>query len=345
MTIGVDAGMLGVSDERLKVGVYHVANNLLKNIAALDKKNTYRLYSFLPIPKFGNNMHNIVLSPARGYLRLRLPLELRTHPVDIFLGLGQALPPFFHTTSIGFVYDLGFLFHKEAYGNSYKKLLGQTNYLVKHASHIITISNATKHDIVSLYDRDPKTITVCYPGVDDRFKPQGERYHHKNPYILFVGSLTKTKDIPLLLQSLALVKKPLDLLLAGGDYWPDPAIDESINRYKLSNRVKKLGFVSDEMLSRYYRGAVAFVTTALHEGFCLPAVEAMACGTPVVAVNRGALAEIVGDGGIIVRPDAQSIANAVVSMNKHILGQNAIERAKVFSWHTFAKKVLSLYET
>ena len=340
MTIGVDAGMLGVTDERLKLGVYRVAYNLLKHISRLDTKNSYRLYSFHPVDGFGPNIQNIVLG-ARGFLRARLPLELRRNPVDLFLGLGQALPPFLSAPSIGYVHDIGFRFHPDAYGNSYKKLEKNTADLVRRATHIVAVSETTKRDIVRVYGRNPSTITVCYNGVDERFTLKGKKYKHQKPYFLFVGSLNCAKDIPLLLRSFAKTRG-CDLILVGGEYWPDPAIDTAMLRYGLNERVIKVGHVSDEKLAMYYRGAIAFVTAALHEGFCLPAVEAMVCGTPVIAVNRGALPEIVGDAGLIVEPGHLSEAMNKIRRNRSRLAKLSLIQAKLFSWSASAQKLLAL---
>src|SRR3989344_1942694 len=97
MKIGVDAGALSIRDERLKLGVYWVNVNLLRELGKIDRKNTYYLYSFTPIDpelmeSFGSRMVNKMLQPKVGWFSLRLPLELKLHPVDVFLGLSQAVP-------------------------------------------------------------------------------------------------------------------------------------------------------------------------------------------------------------------------------------------------------------
>lgn len=368
MIIGVDAGSLSVSDKRLKVGVYRVTYNLLKELAKIDTENSYRLYSFAHIDRevmqaFGPNMENKVITPVSGWSSFWLPLELKRRPVDIFLGLSQALSD---STShnIGFIYDLAFLYKPSAYGKSYFQLKKQTDNLVKRANHIITISEFSKIDILNHYQISNDRVSVCYPGVDERFTPsspsrsqsppgrwfEGDKHV---PYFLFVGSLNKAKDLPLAIKSFALflkkVKKPYDFLLVGGDYWPDPTINESIHRYHLETQVKLLGFVSDETLPAYYRGAVAFFTTAIREGFCLPAVESMACGTPVVSIDRGAMKEVVDDGGLISESiEPQKIAELLTSVaTDHQLitklKKHALDRATIFSWRKFAEYVMSMY--
>ncbi len=364
MIIGVDAGALSVTDERLKVGVWRVTYNLLKQLSQIDTANTYRLYSFAPIDRevmkeFGSQMHNAVLAPSVGWSSVRLPFELRLHPVDVFLGLSQSIPNLPKSHNVGFIYDLAFLYTPAAYDKSYDQLKKQTDDLVKRANQIITISESSKSDIVSHYKISSEKILVCYPGVDERFRntkwipDQVGDDKKRPPFFLFVGSLNKAKDIPLAIQSFALflkkIKKPYDFLLVGGDYWPDPTINESIHRYQLEGRVKKLGFIADEELPRYYRGATAFFTTAIREGFCLPAVESMACGTPVVAVDRGAMKEVVGDGGIIsqsIEPEKIAEMLYIIATNSNMrmkLKKEALQRAKQFSWKKFAECVIGMY--
>lgn len=363
MTIGVDAGALSIDDDRLKVGVYRVTKHALASLAAIDRKNPYRLYTFTAIEEGiasgFKGRAEVRQLPKRGWQRVWLPLELTRRPVDVFLGFAQSLPHSKTSYNMGFVYDLGFLYHPEAYGPSAKTLKNQTGALVRRADHIITISSATKSDLIREYGLPKEKITVAYPGVDAAFSPGGEKYVGLNPYFLFVGSLTKTKDIPTLLFAFAEFLKKIkidsgsragmtsqlyDLYLIGGDYWPDPAIEEAIKALHLEDRVKKIGFVGDTELPKYYRGALAFVTTALQEGFCLPAAESMACGTPVVAIDRGALKEIVGEGGIIISQKssfAEAIAMMTDQKEREKFVNKAIVQSKKFKWEAFAKQIFN----
>lgn len=354
MIIGVDAGALSITDERLRVGVWRVTFHLLQELSSLDRHNSYRLYSFRPVDRevmqhFGSNMQNVVLTPTIGWSSVRLPLELKIHPVDVFLGLAQTLPSSLSNT-IGFVYDVGFLFHSDAYGASAKKLAKQTKQLVERANHIVTISESSKQDILNRYPIPEKQVTVAYPGVSF-LASQGVAFKG-SPYFLFVGSLNKAKDVPLAITAFASflkkVKRPYDFVLVGGEYWPDPAIDALIHQYKLEQHVHKVGHISDDALVAYYRGATALVATGLREGFCLPAAEAMAVGTPVVAVDRGSLKEVIGDGGIIVdKPSAQALAEAMLGMMdekfRAKVSKSALQQASRYSWKTFAKTVYNTY--
>lgn len=361
MKIGVDAGALGIQDDRLKVGVHRVIYNLLRELGTVDTKNHYILYSFDPIDRdvmnqFGPLMENAVLWPVKGWFRFRLPLELRLHPVDVFLGTSQALPPT-QAKKIGFIYDLGFLYNPKAYGSSYLKLRRQTQALVNHADALVTISRTSKKDILKEYSVPDSIITVSYPGVDNNFSVKGYVHRTKIPYFLYVGSLNKAKDLSRAVRAFGLflkkIKKPYDFYLIGGNYWPDPGIDATIQSLGLQRSVKKLGVVPDSLLPDYYWGATALFTTPYCEGFCLPAAEAMSCGTPVVTVDRGAMPEIVGNGGIISKTiNEDDIADALYRMATNTrlrtaCKKNALVKAKQYNWTTFAKnvyKVIANYE-
>lgn len=343
MIIGVDAGALSVKDERLKVGVWRVTYNLLKELSIIDKKNEYCLYTFLPIDRgvmrnFGPLMKNIIVRPRIGWATIQLPIELRRHPVDVFLGLSQMIP-YSPSRTIGFIYDLGFLHYPDAYPGSFKRLQNQTNQLVKRADHIIAISKVTKKDIISQYGDRKKPITVSYPGVDMRFSPRGIKHKEKVPYILFVGALKQGKNVPLALRIfkkfLENSKRICDFVIVGGNYWEDPEIQETINRLKVTNRIKLVGYVSDKDLQSYYRGAAALLITSLWEGFCLPAVEAMASSCPVIYRKAGSLPEIVGDAGFPFTTDNEAVKALIMKKS----GRRGLNRSKQFSWARFAKDV------
>lgn len=352
MIIGVDAGALSISDVRLKVGVYRVTLNLLKQLSKIDQANTYRLYSFGSIDskitdELGSNMKNVFL-PSFFWSTFWLPLELMLHPVDVFLGISQMVPVC-RGKKIGFIHDMGFLHNPSAYPNSYHRLKYQTDSLIERTDRIITFSKATAREILH------SNIQVIYEGVDSIFTAQGKKHLTSHPYFLFVGALKRGKNIPGLLRGfgtfLKAQKKPIDLYLVGGDYWKDPNIDKEIESLGLSSRVRKLGFVPDTELASYYRGALVFVSPSLYEGFCLPAVEAMACGCPVIGSTSGAMPEIVGDAGILVDPlDTEALSEAMNVMTENTVKRNqyrvkGLRRSKQFSWARMAKRIYELLHT
>jgi alpha-1,3-rhamnosyl/mannosyltransferase len=359
MIIGVDAGALSISDPRLKVGVWRVTFELLKALSSIDRSKCYRLYSFAPIEKkvmkeFRSNMQNIVLSPSVGYMKVRLPLELSIHPVDVLLGLSQSIPRIHVKKTITFIYDIGFLQYPDKYGSSADKLKDQTAYAAQHSDDIVTISQSVKKDLIETYHIKANHIQVCYPGVSDVFTQTGKKEEKSYPYFLFVGSLWKGKNIPTLLRAFQrfLNKNtlPHHLVFIGGDYWHDEEIEKTIQQLEISECVHLLGHVPDTVLSQYYRGATALVTMTLTEGFCMPVVEAMASECPVIASNIGPISEITRGSAVLINPlDEKACAEVMIKMAtddflRRKLRDCGLETAKKFSWNQFAEKVNRIME-
>lgn len=349
MIIGVDAGALSITDDRLKVGVWRITYNLLRELGKLDTKNSYRLYSFLPIDpsvlrEFGPTMTNILL-PKLGFASIRLPLELTIHPVEVFLGLSQVIakPVVGNTRTIGFIYDVGFLHHPELYPDSYTHLGQITTKTATESDHIVTISHTSANDITKFLHVPKDKISVIYPGVGDEFTPKGNKQKSTHPYFLMVGSLKRGKNIPFAIRAfgkfLEKQKTQYNLLIAGGDYWRDPAIDTTIRNLKLKNRVKQLGFVKDKTLADYYRGAVALLCPSISEGFCLPAAEALSCGCSVIAANSDIFREIVGDNGHLLELDENKWSIAMQRVVGHRMPPQSMRK---YSWNQMAKDLLNI---
>lgn len=361
MIIGVDAGCLGIKDERLKVGVYQVAVNLFKQLKELDAHNTYYLYSFQKIDKkllaeFGENVNNIVVKPSRGWTKIWLPLQLLKDKPDVFLGLNQSLPlklPLQTYKSVVLVHDIIFEDYPKLYPGSFRKLHRETKTAVGMAGTIIAISEFVKKDISKTYKISEEEINVAYEGI--RNFPNPKKVVQKNPYFLFVGALKPQKNIPFLIKSFAKfvfsTKTTHELLIVGGDKWMDKEIGKvlKIIPKKMQKRIKFLGNVSDAELAYLYQHTEAFISPSLSEGFGLPFLEALSFGTPVIGPNTGAIPEVVGKAGILIDPTKKD--ELVEAMEKILnpkirtkLVEKASLQAQKFSWQQFAQKVLETLE-
>ncbi|KKR31696.1 MAG: Glycosyl transferase group 1 [Candidatus Gottesmanbacteria bacterium GW2011_GWC2_39_8] len=355
MLIGVDAGCLGVKDERLKTGVFRLSYNLLLELSLSDKENDYLLYSFYPLEtkylsELGERFKNIVISPPKGFLTIRLPLEFLRRKPDIFLALGQAIPPYHPFKTLGFIYDIAFERSPEDYGSGYKKISVNTRNLVKSADKIITISKSSALDISRFYRIKEEKLKVLYPGTDRKtFKNTGKTYKSKKPYFLFVGSLKKTKNVPRIIEAFHLFlseeSADVNFILAGSHYWMDRDIEKIVKEFNLEERVIMRGMVDDKELAELYRGAVALVTPAKSEGFGLPIMEAFATGCPVITSRTGAMGEIAEGNAIIVDPDeTDKIAEAMKKIFndkklRHSLMSKGLVKAVTFTWRRFAEGV------
>jgi glycosyltransferase involved in cell wall biosynthesis len=229
-------------------------------------------------------------------------------------------------------------------------------HILERSAAIVAVSETTKQEIITHFGINPDKIHVIYNGYDElRFriienpKPTLDRYGlQSGKYFLFVGSILKHKNIARLVQAFARLESEYKLVIAGvskdAEYLNDImkiasglGIPESRMRY--------LDYVSDEDLPCLYNGALVFVLPSLHEGFGVPIIEAMACGTPVITSNCSAMPEIAGDAALLVDPySVESIAAAMREILDSPRRVNALrvaglERAKLFRWSYSAQKL------
>ena len=354
MTVGIDGGALSITDDRLKVGTFRVAYNLVKELPRIDVKSFYRIYGFgggeEGIRRLTKRNVEFIRLPQPGFQKIWQPLELMCNPVDTYLGISLSLPiTLYDVRKIGFIYDVGFLDHPEFYRESYFALSMQTADVVKRADHIITISYASAESIRKKYKVPKEKLTVAYLGVEKVFRPAGKKHVGPNPYFLFVGALKPGKNVPMMLRAFAEFlkrsKQVHDFFLVGSDYWLDPGISATINALRLQDRVHMFGFVDDETLATYYRGAEALLNVSRIEGFGLPVVEAMASGCPVIGSTAGSIAEVVGDIGLLVAPDdevalvrAMRVIVSDTNKRRQMVTQG-LESSAQFTWAGFAKAV------
>ena len=227
------------------------------------------------------------------------------------------------------------------------------------ADRIITPSHHTREDVLKLLPVEPERVVVVPEGVDAIFKPQPEAEVAERlaplglragEYLLFLGTIEPRKNLARLLEAVEAAGATVGLLvLAGGQGWNNAAIRSAIARLTRAGRVRALGYVPDDLRAPLLAGARAFVYPSLYEGFGLPPLEAMACGTPVLTSNVSALPEVMGDAALSVDPTDVSALTAALA---RIWGDEALRadlrarglaRASQFSWDRTARLTLDVY--
>jgi len=294
-------------------------------------------------------------------LRLPLPVELFTGRLDIFYSPNFVLPPALpQTRTLLTIHDLSFMQYPDHFVPRLVEYLSKVvPRSVQRADHILADSESTRQDLIRQMDVSPDRVTVLYCGVDQRFEPTGDadkdrvvlkRYDLlERPYVLAVGTLQPRKNHVRLIQAFAALDGDAELVIVGGRGWLYEDILDEADRHQ--GHVRVLGFVDDSHLPALYRGARVFAFPSLYEGFGIPVLEAMACGTPVVCSNASSLPEVAGDATLLVNPlDILEMSAALArTLNDNDLRQNmirkGIQQSKKFTWGSAARQLLSVFET
>jgi glycosyltransferase involved in cell wall biosynthesis len=306
-----------------------------------------------------------VLPARRLWTHTRLALELARHPPAVLFVPAHVLPIVVNVPSVVTVHDLGHRAVPEAHTAAQRLYLEwSTRRHARVADHIVADSASTRDDLVRLYGADPARITVVHLGVDAAFRPAspeqvgslraeiGLAPHER--YLLHVGTLQPRKNLPRLLAAfaqVAAVEPDLVLVLAGGRGWGGDDLAAAADRLGIGQRVRHLGYASEESLPALYSGAQALVLPSLYEGFGLTALEAMACGCPVAASRASSLPEVVGDAGLLFDPlDPDDMARTVLALVRDgalraRLAAEGRTRAARFGWDRTAADVLAVLES
>lgn len=237
---------------------------------------------------------------------------------------------------------------------------GWLPWAVRRADAIVTVSRRSREDIVTHLPVSPERVAVVPLAADQRFRPMKKAEIEpvlrgcgiERPYILYVGSLESRKNLPRLLEAYDRLRQrstPWKLVVVGARKWKSSPIFDTVHRLGLEPYVQFTGYVPDEHLPALYSGADLFVFPSLYEGFGLPPLEAMACGTPVVCSNAASLPEVVGDAAVTVDPyDVDALAEAMhrVLADRELredLRARGLARARQFTWERTARETLAVY--
>ncbi len=294
--------------------------------------------------------------------RLALSVELARFNLDI-LHSPDFIPPMRGAKRhVITVHDLTFIHYPQYLtADSRRYYNDQIKRATRQADHILADSESTKTDLINLLNVPADKITVHMLGVDESFQPLPAevltQYRQKldlpSEYVLFLGTFEPRKNIIGLLEAYRILRTQLPdappLVLVGRRGWLFDETMAQINKLGLDDHIVWRENVPDEALPAVYNIALALVTPSFYEGFGLPALEAMACGTVPIVSNRSSLPEIVGDVGLLINPDDTS---TLVDALQHTLTDTAwrekmqcvgIQRAATFTWETTAQIVLNTY--
>jgi glycosyltransferase involved in cell wall biosynthesis len=368
LRIAIDAHSVGAK----LAGNESYATNLIEALAQVDSVNEYTLYvtTAEARARFSQRWPNFRVQTTLPHTPLiRIPLtlaaELRKRPVDV-LHVQFTAPPFSPCPVVVSVHDLSFEHLPQTFNRRSRTQLRLTvRHSVKRAARILTLSEHTRRDMIETYGTSPERITaipLAAPSYFGRVREERElqRVRHiygiEGDYILCVSSIQPRKNLPRLVRAYESLRnkrgpgKLPKLVLVGKCAWLYDETLRSIEEGRMKDSIILTGYVPQSDLPALYSGSICFVYPSYFEGFGLPPLEAMKCGTPVIAGNRTSLPEVVGDAGILVDPfDVNAIAAAIERLVddpdlRQQLSVKGVARSRLFDWNETARRTLNIYE-
>jgi glycosyltransferase involved in cell wall biosynthesis len=360
MRIGIDARLW--AEPRSGIGRY--TRSLTEHLLQIAPQERWILYvDRAPGPPFPGAEVRCLPWPQRLIWSLwHAPRDLRRRPVDVFHGVtGFELPGRGPWALVTTVHDLVPLRYPDLVPSRHRwAVRGLLGGALRRAQRVIAVSETTRGEILARYRLPPARVVVVPEAASPHFAPlpppvlaaTRARYGLDRPYVLFVGFLEPKKNLDVLLDAVARLRRAgtwgqTELVVVGASGWgPDPA--RRALALGLDGAVRFVGPAPDADLPGLYGGALAFAFPSRWEGFGLPALEAMASGTPVVASNRGALPEVTAGAALLVEPEPAPLAAAIERLLaepalRERLRAAGLARAAQFSWERTARETLAVY--
>ncbi|MDH5478334.1 MAG: glycosyltransferase family 4 protein, partial [Nitrospinota bacterium] len=353
MKIGIDARKIA------DTGIGRYIDSLIRALLAQETNHQYVLflapehmesYSFA-----GGRVENVATSAGKYSLREHWALGAmaRQAGVDLFHEPHFTLPLYTPCKKVVTIHDVIHLLDPKVGAMQKAYARWMISSALKRADQVITVSNHTKENLVSIFGADPSRITVTYNAADSGFGPMGgddidrelKKLNITRGYFLFVGSDRPHKNIQAVARVMAIMRPDTRFVIVGR---MAPRARELFAPYE--GRVVFVNNAGRKTIAALYAGARALFFPSYMEGFGLPPLEAMACGTPTVVSNRSSIPEVVGEAAALVDPDDASEAAAILQRlqdDKRFhteLAAKGMARAATFSWKQTARTTLEVYE-
>lgn len=364
MHIGIDARLM----YHQPAGISRYTRRITKAIATLNQTDTFTIFQHRrhtePLVEQANFRRATLYAPVHSRLeQFMLPVELMRFGLDLYHSADFIPPLNTRVPTVITVHDLAFLHWPHFLTKDSAAYYGQIDRAVHRARHIIVPSESTKKDLIGQLGVRSAKVSVIYEAADDRFVPLPIAETRQNvcrkfglpeTFVLFVGTIEPRKNIDGLLHSFQRLKQRMHdrhvgLAIAGGQGWLFHETLALIDKLDLKEDVHLLGRVSDDDLHHLYVAARCHVHPAHYEGFGLPPLEAMACGTPTIVSNISSLPEVVGDAALMVDPKnpeelAIGMQRLLTDDALHAEQREAgLRRARCFSWRLAAHRTIEVY--
>jgi glycosyltransferase involved in cell wall biosynthesis len=366
--IAINAHLLSLADSYRGAGIHRYITALLEHLPQVSE---HRFTAYLGDPRAGDVTwpgidarlapFSTASPPARAlWEQLFQPAHLVRDNIDLLHGPAYALPLICPTRSVVTIHDLSFFLYPQTFNRGNRLYLRLMTYLAaRRADAVIAVSEHTRQDVIRLLDVPADHVHAVPNGIDSVFRPLPEhevqrfRAEHQLPkrFVLCISTIEPRKNLATLIRAYAtLGNTEHRLIIGGGRGWKYESIFALVDELGLRDRIWFPGFVRHSELPHWYNAADAFVFPSIYEGFGLPPLEAMACGTPVIASNASSLPEVVGSAGLLVDPtDVAALADAIhqVLRNPELaatMSAQGLTRADRFSWKASAERTAAVYE-
>lgn len=367
-----------------KTGIGWCAHNIVEQLKAKYPENEYIMNFFV----FGNKKYlkykdMIEQYSAKGYsieicrwfhyalyklLWSFIPIPYHffmKNDVDVTLFFNFYIPPGVKGKKVTIIHDMAYLAYPETVNKKTLYMLKMNmKKSCKRADKILVVSDFTKRELMKYLGVEKSKIQVMYNGVDTEIfqiydkgevEKIKEKYKIPKEYFLYLGTLEPRKNIARMLDAYAMLKKEQPnapkFVLAGRKGWMYDEIFEKVKTYGLEEDVIFTGYIEQEDAPLLMNGAKAFLFVSLYEGFGMPVLEAMACGTPVITADAASMPEVIGDCGLLADPmSAESIKECMAKIvNDEVdiedMTKRALKRCEDFTWEKAAKVVREVMES
>ena len=363
--IAIDVHQIGLR----QTGNETYIRNLVQEIAAISPSDleficfTTAAENELPSVRWPGPVKRIRPHASLVRIPISFPLELIRVKAHV-AHFQYVAPPICPCPTVVMVHDISYeLFPAFFHPIERKRMQILVPFSMRRAALVLTVSEFSKQSIVDTYHIPPERILVTYNGVSPIFRQlEGassvplerlERLLIRPPYILGVGNLQPRKNLDRLLAAYAGLRRrcspPHRLVLVGQPAWQGHRVRQEVARLGLTDWVILPGYLSDDDLVALYNFADVFVYPSLYEGFGLPVIEAMACGTPVITSNVSSLPEVAGDAAVFIDPRSEMEICAALEQLindpdlRNRLRTAGLERAGQFSWRSTAERTIEAY--
>ncbi len=369
MHVGLNAQLLTLKQNYRGAGINAYIFHLLRTIGELDLPHYFTVF----LGERGFRHENLDLRYTSWptyhpwvriiWEQVALPVLLRGVGADILHAMAFVIPLMIHCPSVVTIYDLSFLHYPQAFRPFNRWYLSHfTPPSVRKARRVIAISESTRQDVIREFHVPAERVDVVHCGVDPSFRPlptnkvENFRQEHQltEPFVLFVGTLEPRKNVELLIRAYARWRakstRAPKLVIAGAKGWYFETIFRTVTKLGLDGDVLFPGYIAAEQLPLWYNAATLFVYPSIFEGFGLPVLEAMACGTPVVCSNVSSLPEVAGDAAMLVSPnDETELAEAMNTVWESPtlrceMVERGFARARALTWARAAMQTVQTYE-